>query len=134
MADKKKPRHERMYSKKPHLERGEDGHMDVKEKEPTAAVEEADAAQSGVDGVKVNGEGMPAHARHAHERRDMHNRHETEHAVHDNGKHGEKKEMHERHAKEMKDMHKRHQKEIDAGEHKDQDIKEGRETGKDTGE
>jgi len=57
-------------------------------------------------------------ARHAHERRDMHNRHETQHAVHDHIG-GPKKELHARHEKEMKDMHKRHEKEIEHGEGKD---------------
>jgi hypothetical protein len=33
----------------------------------------------------------------------------------------------------MKAMHGRHEKEIESGEHKDHDIKEGKETGKDNG-
>jgi len=135
MAEEKKlPRHKRLYKDSPKMERGEDGHMGVtkrgdKENEAETA---ADAVQSGDDGIYVT-EGMPPHVRHAHERRDMHNRHETEHSVHDHAKAGSKKEMHGRHQKEMKDMHGRHEKEIESGEHKDMDIKEGHETGKDKG-
>jgi hypothetical protein len=126
MAEKKMSRHERMYKTKPTLERGEDGHIGVKEKE-------ADNTQAGVDKVAGTGlhEGMPMHIRHAHERNDMHTRHEVEHSVHDHAKLGSKKEMHSRHESELKSMHKRHESEIESGEHKDIDIKEGHETGKD---
>lgn len=68
-------------------------------------------------GVKEEGykeSGMPHAIRHAMERRDMHNRHETEHAMHDAHGNGDKKEMHARHEKEMKDMHTRHEKEAGA--------------------
>lgn len=113
--EKRKPKHERLYAKKPHLERGEDGNVGVKEKE-------ADKVQSGDDGVKMtehHGEGMPMHVRHAHERNDMHKRHETEHAMHDHAKAGSKKELHKRHEIDLHDMHGRHEKEIEAGEKKD---------------
>ena len=119
MAEEKKmARHERMYKKKPHLERDEDGHMSVKEKE-------ADKEQSGTDGVKMtehHGEGLPMHARHAHERREMYNRHEIEHATHEATGGKSKKEMHKRHEIDAKDMHGRHEKEIEAGEHKEMSI------------
>jgi len=114
----KEPRHERLYKKKPTLERGEDGHVGVKEKE-------ADKVQSGVDGMKMeetHGEGMPMHVRHSAERHDMHKRHEMEHAVHDHHKAGHKKELHKRHQEEMKAMHGRHEKEIEAGESKEMTI------------
>lgn len=113
--EKKKPKHERLYSKKPHLERGEDGHVGVKEKE-------ADKVQSGTDGVKMTehkGEGMPIHVRHSHERHDMHKRQEIEHQMHEHHKAGSKKELHKRHEIDFKDMHSRHEKEIEAGESKD---------------
>ncbi len=83
----REPRHERMYKKKPHLERGEDGHVGVKEKE-------ADKEQSGTDGMKMeekHGEGMPMHVRHSTERNDMHKRHQMEHAMHEHNKAGPKK-------------------------------------------
>lgn len=116
MAEKKQARHERMYKTKPHLERGEDGHIGVKEKE-------ADKVQSGVDGMKTEEHhGMPMHVRHHHERHDMHSRHEVEHAMHDHQGLGSKKEMHERHEKERKDMHGRHEKEMESGEHKEMNI------------
>lgn len=111
----REPRHARMYKSKPHLERGEDGHVGVAEKE-------ADKVQSGTDGVKMTeheGEGMPMHVRHASERQDMHKRHEVEHAVHDHNKAGSKKELHKRHEIDMKDMHSRHEREIESGEKKD---------------
>lgn len=125
----REPRHKRMYKKQPHLERGEDGEVGVAEKE-------ADKVQSGDAGVAMteHNDGMPAPMRHAHERRDMHNRHETEHSMHEAMNKGSKKDMHTRHEKEMKDMHARHEKEMDSGEGKDQDIKEGKETAKDKGE
>lgn len=121
----KEPRHSRMYKTKPHMERGDDGKMAVTKNE-----KEADKVQSGDDGVKMT-EGMPMNIRHAHERMDMHKRHEIEHAVHDHSKVGSKAEMHGRHQAEMKNMHARHEKEIGSGENKDQDIKKGHETGKD---
>src|SRR4051812_49285377 len=119
MGEKKLPKHERLYKKKPTLERGEDGHVGVKEKE-------ADKAQSGMDDVKMH-EGMPMHIRHAHERMDMNKRHEMEHAVHDHAEAGSKSAMHGRHQLEMKNMHKSHESEIGSGEGRDQDIKKGHE-------
>lgn len=137
MAEKREPKHKRLYKDSPKLERNEKGDIKSvkpsdKEGAPSESMKKADEIQSGMDGVKMT-EGLPPHVRHAHERRDMHNRHETEHSVHDNGKGGDKKEMHARHEKEYGDMHKRHDKEMAAGEKKDQDIKEGHETAKDKG-
>lgn len=128
----KEARHKRMYKDTPHMERGEDGYMGVTKRgdKETASEKEADKTQSGDDGVKMT-EGMPMNIRHAHERMDMHKRHEIEHAVHDHSKAGSKAEMYGRHQAEMKNMHARHEKEIGAGESKDQDIKKGHETGKD---
>lgn len=115
------PRHKRLYKNSPKLERGEGGHMDVVK--PSQV--ESDREQAGIDGMKVSGE-LPAHVRHAHERRDMHNRHETEHAVHDNAAGGDKGEMHARHQREHTDMHKRHAKEYAKSEHnKDDNEKAG---------
>jgi len=135
MAEKKMARHSRMYKDSPSMERGEDGKMGVTKRgdKETSSEKEADKVQSGDDGVKMT-EGMPTHIRHAHERMDMHKRHEMEHAVHDHNKAGSKAEMHGRHQTEMKNMHKRHESEIEHGEGKDQDIKKGHETGKDQGE
>lgn len=96
---------DKMYAESPMLERGEDGKMSVTKKEKKSS--QVDAGTEGVSASDV----MPAHARHASERRDMHNRHETEHAMIDSGKGGDKKEVHMRHEKEMKDMHSRHEKE-----------------------
>ncbi len=129
--EKRKPRHERMYDEKPHLERDEGGNMAVKKNDHRGEHESkgekaSDKVQADEDGMKMH-EGMPPHIRHAHERMDMHKRHEMEHAVHDHAKGGHKEEMHSRHEKEMKDMHGRHEKEMMAGEHKDEDIKEGKE-------
>ncbi len=128
MAEEKKlPKHKRLYKDSPKLERGEDGDVKAvkpsdKEGAPSESMKKADEIQSGDDSVKMT-EGMPSNIRHAHERMDMHKRHEVEHAVHDHAKAGAKEEMHTRHESEMKAMHGRHEKEIDAGEHKDQDIK-----------
>lgn len=97
---------EKMYADSKTLARGEDGKMAVTKKEKESSEE-----QAGTEGVEAGSDGMPAHARHASERRDMHNRHETEHAMIDSGKGGDKKEVHGRHEKEMKDMHSRHEKE-----------------------
>lgn len=104
-------RSEKMYKNSPKLERNsESGKVGVTKN----AMESAKTAD-GTKGIEENGDesGMPVDARHAQERRDMHNRHETEHSVH--GK-GDKKAMHERHAIEMKATHKRHEKEMSGGE------------------
>lgn len=77
----------------------------------TPTQKKSEEVNSGTEGV-AHEEGVPAHARHAHERRDMYNRHETEHMMHDHGGHGEKEELHTRHEKERKDMHSRHEKEL----------------------
>ncbi len=95
----------KMYAESPEMGRGEDGKMAVTKKEKKSS-----EVAAGTEGVMSDSEGMPAHARHASERRDMHNRHETEHAMVD-GKGTDKKEIHNRHEKEMKDMHSRHEKE-----------------------
>lgn len=94
-----------MYDETPSIAHDEEGNSKVKkaEKKKEVPKEKTEMASSG----------LPSHVRHAHERRDMHNRHEVEHAMHDNGKGGDKKEMHARHKKEMMDMHSRHEK--DAG-------------------
>jgi hypothetical protein len=68
-----------------------------------------------IDGPEEKGDeanGFPIHARHAHERHQMHARHEHEHALHEHhhGIHG-KEPMHTRHEHEAKEMHTRHEKE-----------------------
>lgn len=93
-----------LYDKSPKMERGEDGKMAVKKPEKKKESSEDKKEESAHTG-------LPAHARHAHERRDMHSRHEMEHSLHDNGSGGDKGEMYARHLKEHKDMHTRHQKE-----------------------
>lgn len=98
----------KLYKNSPTMERNAEGKMAAK-KGPTEAEKKSSEVNAGTEGVAH--EGMPPHARHALERRDMHNRHETEHAIHDNGKGGSKKDMHGRHEKEMAEMHKRHDKE-----------------------
>lgn len=98
---------EKLYKDSPTTERGEDGKMGVKKKPDSAPVSD----EAGTDGV-APGTAMPPHVRHAAERRDMANRHETEHSVHDmHGGKEDKKEMHSRHLKEHADMMKRHEKE-----------------------
>lgn len=108
----KEPRHRRMYKESPKLERGENGKMDVVKSSRV----EADKEQAGIDGMKVSGD-LPPHVRHATERRDMYNRHETEHAVHDNAGNSDKQEMYSRHLKEHGDMGKRHAKEYAKSNH-----------------
>lgn len=96
-------RPDKMYKDSPELARDEEsGKMTVKKSETR---EEPKARET-------EGESLPVHARHAHERREMHHRHQLEHAIHDNGKGGSKKDMHERHREEMAAMHKRHDKEL----------------------
>lgn len=84
MADKKLPRHKRMYKDSPKLERGEDGNM--KAKKPSESRQEADKVQAGID-----------------ERQDV----EPE----EDARMQEIKDMHSRHQTEMAAVHKRHQKE-----------------------
>lgn len=95
----------KMYKDSPSMERNEEGKMDVKKKPA-----HKDDVKAGTEG-EVR-EGIPAHARHAIERMELHHKHQHEHHAHDHGKHGDKKEMHERHEKEHRDMHKRHEKEM----------------------
>ena len=98
-------RADKMYKDTPEMKRDEEsGKMGV-----TKAEKKSAQVSDGTDGMQQHEE-MPPHVRHAHERRDMHHRHETEHMIHDNGKGGSKEELHSRHEKEMKDMHKRHEK------------------------
>lgn len=100
------------YKDSPTLKRDEDSG------EMTPTQKKAAEVNSGTDGVPVSGsgEGIPMHARHAMDRHHLHAKHETEHAVHDHGKHGSKEELHARHGKETADMHKRHQKELMKGD------------------
>ena len=106
---------DRRYASKPTLKRDdEDGKMKVKKTEKV----KADDVEAGTEGVVREGEAIPHEARHAMERRDMFNRHENEHTIHDHGKHGDKTDMHERHAKEHHKMLKRHAKEMAKGEAK----------------
>jgi hypothetical protein len=119
----KMAKYERMYKNSPKLERDADGNLGVKK--PT----QADAVQSGTDGV-------PVHVRHAHERREikhrhvaehhaLHHRHEIEHSHMEGGKKGE---LHARHHAEIKAMHGRHE-----GEHREMLSRHEKEHGKDGG-
>lgn len=101
-------KHEKMYKGSPRIEADEHGKKVIK-KGPTEAEMKADKVSGGTEKVE---RGVPAHARHALERRDVHHRHEMEHLMHDHGDGGDKKEMHGRHEKEMSEMHKRHDKEL----------------------
>lgn len=96
------------YKNSPTMKRDEDsGKMAV-----SKAEKKSSEVNSGTDGMQEHeGEGMPAVARHAQERREMFNRHETEHSVHEAKGGKAKEEMHKRHEEEMKAMHKRHGKE-----------------------
>ena len=87
-TDKKAPRHKRLYSDSPKMERDESGSMKAvkpsQKKGPTEAEKESKEVQSGTDGMKVT---------------------EAESA-----RIQEIKDMHSRHQKEMESIHKRHQK------------------------
>jgi hypothetical protein len=118
MAEKKAPRHKRMYKDSPKLERGEDGNMksvkpsDKRGEEPTESEKEADKVQSGTDGMQMHESHAASrrsmHHRHLHEHTMMHHQHELEHAHHK----GDKASVHEKHEKEYADMHKRHHTEM----------------------
>lgn len=94
MAEKKLPRHRRMYSDSPKLERGEDGNMAAKKpsdndkrgEKASNSEKEADSVQAGLGGEE---DMEPSEDARIQEIKDMHTRHETE----------------------MKAIHKRHQKE-----------------------
>ncbi len=89
MADKKStPRHKRLYSDSPKMERGEDGNM--KAKKPSEGQKKSDIVQSGIEGQTDGEPDMdPMVDARVQEIKDMHKRHETE----------------------MQAVHKRHQKE-----------------------
>lgn len=148
MAEKKLPRHQRMYSKTPKLERGEDGHMGVAEhndhrgEHETEGEKIADDVQSGTDGMKMTerhaAERTMLKHKHMKEHMDMHSANEVEHMTHD----GDKSEMHVRHHEKLKHLHKeheaehkamygRHEKEMHSGEGGEMTVKEGHETPKD---
>ncbi len=86
--DKKAPRHKRLYSDSPKMERDESGSMKAvkpsQKKGPTEAEKESDAVQSGTDGMKVTEE--------------------------ESARIQEIKDMHKRHQDEMSSVYKRHQK------------------------
>lgn len=96
-----------MYDETPSIGRDKEGNTKVEKPEKKKSEEHKEGKKK----HESASSGLPTHVRHAHERREMHSRHEMEHAMHDNGKGGEKVEMHARHEKEMKDMHTRHEKE-----------------------
>lgn len=109
MAEKE-PKHVKMYKNSPTLEKKEDGTPYIKKNNPTETEKKTGKVDSGTAGMQEH-EGMPIDVRHAHERRDMHSRHETEHMM----TKGDKKEMHTRHVEDMKSMHKKHEKETSTG-------------------
>lgn len=93
----------RMYKNSPRIEHDEDGKAKISRASKDA---KAEKVQSGTENISPDGS-LPMPARHAMERREMNNRHETEQSIHK----GDKKMMHERHEKETKAMHDRHEKE-----------------------
>ncbi len=126
MAKKESPS-KRMYANSPRITHDDEGKTKVSRE---AKAKKEEKMQAGTDGVEENGSpdgSLPIPARHAMERREMANRHETEHSMHK----GDKKAMHERHEKETKAMHDRHEKEL-TGEGGKAETKpeEGNEKGK----
>jgi hypothetical protein len=120
----KEPMHKKLYKDSPKLKREDASGKMAVHKEKNLESEKVDKAV----GTEVPPDGLPMDVRHAHERRDMHNRHETEHAMHK----GDKKEVHIRHQTEMKDMHKRHEKAYGAeakgsGENKIEKVEKSKE-------
>ncbi len=95
-------RADKMYSESPEMERDDAGKMAVKKVEKSESKEE--------EQTEGEDDSMPVHVRHAQERRDMYNRHETEHSLIDT-KGGSKKDVFARQIKEIGDLHKRHDKE-----------------------
>lgn len=151
MAEKKLPRHKRMYSDSPKLERSEDGDMEAKKPSekggelPSKAEKVADDVQSGDDGMKMTerhaAERTTLKHKHLKEHMDTHSHHELEHMSDKSDKsemhkrHHEKlKSLHKEHEGEQKSLHAKHEKEIGGAESKDQDIKKGHETAQDNGE
>src|ERR1700761_6592386 len=104
------------YKDSPTMKRDEeDGVMKSTKKKKEPAAEKASSEFSAqTDGIEQHAEGIPVAARHGIERREMHNRHETEHMIADHSKE-DKHDMHGRHEDEMKAMHKRHEKELTKG-------------------
>lgn len=100
-------KYKKMYENPPEVEQDDAGKMRVKDKMPKG---EAVAPEVG-DGTAEMGGGVPTHIRHSIERREMSNRHESEHLIHDHGK-APKEEMHSRHLEDMKTLHKKHEKEL----------------------
>lgn len=85
---KSTPRHKRLYSDSPTLERGADGNMDVVK----PSQKKADEVQSGDEGVQAGDTGEP------------------DTVPEDDARMQEIKDMHKRHQTEMEAIHKRHQK------------------------
>lgn len=83
-------KHDKLYSKSPKLERGEDGDMKVKKADEP--VKEGTEKTEGADGSQAEDDG---------EVKSMHKRHEDEH-----------KALHESHQKALEDMHGRHHKDM----------------------
>jgi len=109
----KEPMHKRLYKDTPSLARDTDsGKMNVK-KGVTEGERESSEVNSGIAGIPIHAthinERREMHQRHVHEKMAMHHKHEVEHAHHDYGNHGNKKELHKKHEREMKEMHERHE-------------------------
>lgn len=92
MAEKKLPRHKRLYKDSPTLERSEDGSMkssksnDKRGEKASESEKEADKVQAGTDDMAVK-------------------------EPHEEARIQEIKDMHKRHESEMKAVHSRHEKE-----------------------
>jgi len=89
MADKKIPRHEKMYKDSPTLASDEDGKKYIK-KSPTEAEKKTARVSDGTEGMAINEHG-PMYERHMKEISDMSDRHLAE-----------RKDTTKRHMKEMK--------------------------------
>lgn len=105
--DKKSSKADKMYKNGPTLEKDDDGKPYIKKPEPEEVAMPSGDSEGEDDSMPV----MTPAIRHAQERRDMYNRHETEHSIIDTAKGDSKKEMMARHVKELGDMNKRHEKE-----------------------
>ena len=101
------------------------------EGKPKVVKPTAKEKSDGASEEAVKEEGFPIHSRHAHERHQMHAKHEHEHSLHEHkhGVHG-KEEMHTRHEGEVKAMHTRHEKEAGEGHGAGKESGEGGAEGK----
>ena len=103
-------RYDKMYGNSPRLEKGEDGKPKIVK--PTKAQVDSARVSDGTAGMPLDdSKGIPSTLRHAIERKQMVDRHETEHMVLDHTG-AAKDDVYKRHMKERQDMEKRHKKEF----------------------